>query len=67
MLRPGHMRPPKDGAAEVERAAAHERKQEWKTLPGNRYTIEELSQMSRELGKIVILRKPTKMRVMYLP
>ena len=42
MLRPGHIRLPKDEAAEAVRAAAYARKQKWKELPGNRYTPEEL-------------------------
>jgi hypothetical protein len=55
MLRPGHIRLPKDEAAEAERAAAYDRKQKWKELSGNRYTPEELRQMSEELGQFTIL------------
>ncbi len=55
MLRPGHIRLPKDEAAEAERAAGYARKQAWKELPGNRYTPEELKQMSVELGAFTIL------------
>ena len=42
MLRPGHIRLPKDEAAEAGRAAGFARKQQWKELPGNRYTPGEL-------------------------
>ena len=44
-MRPDHNKMPKTPeaeAAEAERAAAFERKQQWKELPGNRYTPEEL-------------------------
>jgi hypothetical protein len=41
-------------AAERERQAGYERKQEWKKLPGNRYTVEELAEMSASLGAIKI-------------
>lgn len=54
MLRPGHIRLPKDEAAEAARAAAYERKQAWKKLPGNRYTPEELRKMGERLGKLTI-------------
>ena len=54
MLRPGHIKLPKDEAAEAERAAGFERKQQWKELPGNRYTPEELRQMSVRLGTLTI-------------
>jgi hypothetical protein len=56
-MRPGHIKLPKsakDEAAEAERAAAYERKQKWKELPGNRYTPEELRAMSEELGSFTI-------------
>lgn len=55
MLRPGHIRLPKDEAAEAERDAAFARKQAWKELPGNRYTPEELRQMSARLGQLNIV------------
>ena len=55
MLRPGHIRLPKDEAAEAERATGYARKQARKELPGNRYTPEELKQMSDELGAFTIL------------
>jgi hypothetical protein len=55
MLRPGHIRLPKDAAAEAERDAAFARKQAWKEQPGNRYTPEELRQMSARLGHINIV------------
>jgi len=54
MLRPGHIRLPKDEAAEAERAAGYARKQAWKELPGNRYTPEELRAMSSRLGVLSI-------------
>ena len=64
MLRPGHIRLPKDEAAEAERAAGYARKQKWKELPGNRYTPEELKQMSGEFADCVMIRR--KRRVMYI-
>ena len=64
MLRPGHIRLPKDEAAEAERAAGFARKQQWKELPGNRYTPEELRQMSGEFADCVIVRRRPKRRVM---
>ena len=54
MLRPGHIKLPKDEAAEAERAAGFARKQKWKEQPGNRYTPEELRAMSQRLGKLTI-------------
>ena len=57
MLRPGHIRLPKDEkaeAAEAERATGFARKQAWKALPGNRYTAEELRAMSGRLGTLAI-------------
>lgn len=53
---PGHIKlpPPKDEAAEAERAAAFARKQRWKELPGNRYTAEELRLMGERLGPLTI-------------
>ena len=66
MLRPGHIRLPKDQAAEAARAAAYERKQRWKELPGNRYTSEELRAMSENLGPITMRRVRRKRRVMRL-
>ena len=66
MLRPGHIKLPKDEAAEAERAAGFERKQRWKELPGNRYTPEELSAMTGEFADcVVVKRRPTR-RVMYI-
>ena len=65
MLRPGHIRLPKDEAAEAERAARFARKQKWKELPGNRYTPEELRQMSGAFGDCVTIRR--KRRVMHIP
>ena len=56
-MRSGHItlpKSPEDEAAEAARAAAYERKQKWKELPGNRYTPEELRQMSEELGEFSI-------------
>ena len=67
MLRPGHIRLPKDDAAEAARAAGFERKQRWKELPGNRYTPEELRQMSETLGEFTLVkREQPKRRVMHL-
>jgi len=66
-LRPGHIKlpkPPGAEAAEAARAAAHERKQKWKELPGNRYTAEELREMSASLGPLVITEQETP--VMYI-
>ena len=56
-MRPSHIKlpvSPEDEAAEAARAAAYERKQLWKELPGNRYTAEELRGMSERLGAISI-------------
>jgi|ABSN01.1.fsa_nt_gi hypothetical protein len=56
-MRPGHIKlpvSPQDAAAEAARAAAYERKQRWKEQPGNRYTPEELRQMSERLGALYI-------------
>ena len=66
MLRPGHIRLPKDEAAEAARAAGYERKQKWKELPGNRYTPEELRAMSAELGEFTMVRVHRKRRVMHI-
>jgi hypothetical protein len=64
MLRPGHIRLPKDEAAEAERAAGFARKQQWKELPGNRYTPEELRRMSGEFADCTMHKRRTK--VMYI-
>jgi hypothetical protein len=61
-MRTGHIKlpkSPKDVAAEAERAAAYERKQKWKELPGNRYTPDELREMSESIGTIVITEQET--------
>jgi hypothetical protein len=55
---------PKDQAAEAARAAAFERKQRWKELPGNRYTPEELRAMSGEFGEFTMIRP--KRRIMFI-
>ena len=60
MLRPGHIKLPKDEAAEAERAAGFERKQHWKELPGNRYTAEELRAMSGEFADCTMHKRRTK-------
>ena len=60
MLRPGHIKLPKNEAAEAERAAAHDRKQKWKELPGNRYTPEELRRMSGEFADYTMHKRRTK-------
>jgi hypothetical protein len=66
MLRPGHIKLPKNEAAEAERAAGYERKQRWKELPGNRYTPEELRAMSGEFADCVLVKRRTKRRVMHI-
>ena len=53
-MRPDHIKPLRDEAAEAARAAGYARKQEWKERPGNRYTPEELREMSESLGPITI-------------
>ena len=66
-MRPGHIKlpaKPKDEAAEAARAAAYERKQRWKELPGNRYTPEELQQMSGDFADCTTHRR--KRRVMFI-
>ena len=62
-MRSGHTKLPKsakDEAAEAERAAAHDRKQKWKELPGNRYTPEELREMSGEFADCTMHKRRTK-------
>lgn len=66
MLRPGHIRLPKDEAAEAKRAAGFARKQAWKELPGNRYTPEELGAQSGGFADCVMVRPSRKRRVMHL-
>ena len=66
MLRPGHIRLPKDEAAEAERAAGFARKQQWKELPGNRYTPEELRAMSGKFANAVMVKVRRTRRVMHL-
>ena len=69
-MRPGHIKLPKSPAAavaEADRAAGYARKQMWKELPGNRYTPEELREMSRNLGEITMRMVRPKIRVMHLP
>ena len=63
-MRPDHIQPPRDEAAEAERAASFERKQKWKELPGNRYTPEELLLMSGEFDDCTMHKRRTK--VMYI-
>ena len=62
-MRPDHIKLPRAEAAETGRAAAFERKQKWKELPGNRYTPKELQEMSGEFNDSIMLRP--KLRVMY--
>jgi len=50
--------------AEKRRAEHYARKQKWKELPGNRYTAEELREMSASLGPIRIIEQET--HVMHL-
>ena len=66
MLRPGHIKLPKDEAAEAERAAGFERKQRWKELPGNRYTPEQLRAMSGEFADVVMVKVRRTRRVMHI-
>ena len=66
-MRPDHNKMPKTPeaeAAEAERAAAFERKQKWKELPGNRYTPEELRLMSDDFDDCTMHKRRTK--VMYI-
>ena len=44
---------------EAERAAAFARKQQWKEQPGNRYTPDELREMSASLGTLLITEQET--------
>ena len=60
MLRPGHIRLPKDEAAETARAAGFARKQAWKEQPGNRYTAAELRAMSGEFADTTMHKRRTK-------
>lgn len=62
-MRPDHIKLPRAEAAETGRAAAFERKQKWKELPGHRYTPGELQEMSGEFNDSIMLRP--KLRVMY--
>lgn len=66
MPRPGHIRLPKDEAAEAERAAGFARKQQWKEQAGNRYTPEELRAMASDFPGFVMVRPRRKRRVMQL-
>ncbi len=63
-MRPDHIQPPRAEAAEAERAAAYERKQQWKELPGNRYTPEELKHLAENFGPFTVHKRRTK--VMHL-
>jgi len=66
-MRPGHIKlptRPEDEAVKAARAAAFERKQKWKEIPGNRYTPEELKQMSGEFADCA-MRRP-KRRIMHI-
>jgi hypothetical protein len=64
MLKPGHIRLPKEQAGEAERAAGYARKQRWKELPGNRYTPEELRAMSGEIADCTVSCARRKRRIM---
>ena len=69
-MRPGHIKlseTPAAIAAEAARAVAYERKQKWKELPGNRYTPEELREMSKDLGEFTMHSVRPKIRVMHIP
>jgi hypothetical protein len=52
--------PPPQPEAGAGRAAAFERKQKWKELPGNRYTPEELRAMSGEFADVTLHKRRTK-------
>jgi hypothetical protein len=68
-LRPGHIKLPKTPealAAEAARAAAYDRKQKWKELPGNRYTPGELQAMTGDFAGFTMRRIRPKRRVMYI-
>lgn len=64
MLRPGHIPRPRDLVAEAARAAAYERKQRWKEQPGNRYTPEELREMSASFGPFTVHRPKRRVIIM---
>ena len=69
-MRPGHIKLPKTPealAAEAARAAGYDRKQKWKELPGNRYTAEELREMSKDLGPFTMRSVRPKIRGMRIP
>jgi len=59
-MRPDETNVTPDDAAEAERAAAFERKQKWKELPGNRYTPEELKYLAENFGPFTIHKRRTK-------
>ncbi len=66
-MRPDHIqltKSPEEVTAEAARAAGFERKQRWKELPGNRYTPEELRQMSGEFADCTMHRR--KRRIMFI-
>jgi len=63
-MRPDHIQPPRDEAAEAGRAAAFERKQQWKELPGNRYTPEGLKHLAENFDPFTIDKRRRK--VMYI-
>lgn len=51
--------PPPWPETEAARDAAFGRKQKWKEQPGNRYTPDELREMSASLGTLVITEPET--------
>jgi hypothetical protein len=53
-MRACHLKRPHDSDTEAARLAASERKQLWKEQPGNRYTLDELREMTESLGPIRI-------------
>lgn len=64
-MRPTHYNePPPRPDSVVASDDAFARKQKWKELPGNRYTPDELREMSASLGTLVITEQETP--VMYL-
>ena len=50
---------PRSGEAveEAPQAAHYERKQQWKQLPGNRYTAEQLRRMAENMGPFTIVEQ----------
>jgi hypothetical protein len=63
-MRTDQLKPQPGNRAEAARAAAFEHKQRWKEQPGNRYTPDELREMSESFGGIRIIEpEPHVMRL----